>query len=252
MKRVYKVTAWAVGGIVLLCVCVVVAFIIMNREFDKTVIYPDENRIAPADTIIDVNGVAIKMIGIKGGKIDCTGLKETIELKDFYIGETEVTQALWYAVMRNNSSIHQGDSLPVENVDLVECMEFVTKLDSISGHNFMIPSYPQWLYAGYMGQMFPADNRTLDGIAWYKNNSGNVTHGVKQKNPDSLGIYDMLGNVAEWTVSGSDPLFIAAGGSYETEKEYCNDEHREFDHGKVKSGNLGLRLISYPTGAREK
>lgn len=251
MKRVYKVTAWAVGGIVLLCVCVVVAFIIMNREFDKTVIYPDENRIAPADTIIDVNGVAIKMIGIKGGNIDCKGLKETIELKDFYIGETEVTQALWSAVMGYNPSVHQGDSLPVENIDLVECMEFVTKLDSVTGHNFRIPSYPQWLYARYIGKMLPADNRTLDGISWYKNNSGNVTHGVKQKNPDSLGIYDMLGNVAEWTVSGSDPLFIVAGGSYEAEKEYCNDEHREFDHGKVKSGNLGLRLVCYPEIAKK-
>lgn len=251
MKHEYKITAWIIGGIVLLCICIVVALINMTRECEKTVIYPDENRIAPADTIIDVNGVAIKMIGIKGGKVDCKGLKETIELKDFYIGETEVTQALWSAVMGDNPSAHQGDSLPVENVDLVECMEFVSKLDSVSGHNFMIPSYPQWLYAGYIGKMLPADNRILDGIAWYKNNSGNVTHGVKQKNPDSLGVYDMLGNVAEWTASGSDPLFIVAGGSYETEKQYCNDEHREFDHGKVKSGNLGLRLICYPEDAKK-
>lgn len=251
MKKVLKISAWIIGGIVLLFACLAVVLIIMNREFDKTMIYPDENRIAPADTIIDVNGVAIKMIGIKGGKIDCKGLKETIELKDFYIGETEVTQALWSAVMGDNPSVHQGDSLPVENVDLVECMEFVSKLDSVSGHNFMIPSYPQWLYAGYIGKMLPADNRTLDGIAWYKNNSGNVTHGVKQKNPDTLGVYDMLGNVAEWTVSGSDPLFIVAGGSYETENQYCNDEHREFDHGKVKSGNLGLRLICYPEDAKK-
>ncbi len=251
MKKVLKISAWIIGGIVLLFACLAVVLIIMNREFDKTMIYPDENRIAPADTIIDVNGVAIKMIGIKGGKIDCKGLKETIELKDFYIGETEVTQALWSAVMGDNPSVHQGDSLPVENVDLVECMEFVSKLDSVSGHNFMIPSYPQWLYAGYIGKMLPADNRTLDGIAWYKNNSGNVTHGVKQKNPDTLGVYDMLGNVAEWTVSGSAPLFIVAGGSYETENQYCNDEHREFDHGKVKSGNLGLRLICYPEDAKK-
>lgn len=251
MKRVYKVTAWIAGGIVLLCACVAVVIIIMNREFEKTVIYPEESRVDPADTTINVNGIAIKMIGIKGGKIDCKGLKETIELKDFYIGETEVTQALWKAVMGENPSIHKEDSLPVENVDLVDCMEFVSKLDSVSGHNFRIPSYPQWLYAGYLGNLLPTDGNKLDGIAWHKGNAGNITHAVKQKNPDSLGVYDMLGNVAEWTVSGSDPLFIVAGGSYETEKEYCNDEHREFDHGKVKSGNLGLRLISYPENAKK-
>jgi len=218
MKRVYKITAWAVGGCVLLCACVVVVLVIMNREFEKTMIYPDESRIAPADTIINVNGVAIKMIGIKGGKIDCKGLKETIELKDFYISETEVTQALWSAVMGENPSVNQGDSLPVEKVDLVECMDFVSRLDSISGHKFMIPTYPQWLYVGYLGKRLPSDSRKLDGNAWYKGNARNITHAVKQKNPDNLGVYDMLGNVVEWTVSGSDPLFIVAGGSYETEK----------------------------------
>lgn len=245
MKRVYKTAAWIVGGIVLLFVCIVVVLIVRNREFDKTVIYPEESRIAPADTIINVDGIAIKMIGVRGGKIDCKGLKKTIELTDFRISETEVTQELWTAIMGTNPSVHQGDSLPVENIDLVECMEFVSKLDSISGCYFDLPTYPQWLYAGYLGKHLPSDIHKLDSIAWHKGNAGDVTHVVKQKNPDSHGVYDMFGNVAEWTVSGSDPLFIVAGGSYESEKENCDDKHREFNHGRMKAGNLGLRLISY-------
>ncbi len=255
MKRVYKITAWIVGSIILLCACVVGVFLlkdVLNPDFKETKIYPDESRVAPKDTIIGVNGVEIKMIGVKSGKIDCKGLKRTIELEDFYIGETEVTQDLWSAIMGDNPSINQtGDSLPVENVDLVECMEFINKLDSITGKDFYIPTYPQWLYVGYLSKQLPVNEDVLDGFAWYSDNSENATHSVKQKKPNSLGIYDMLGNVTEWTISGSDPLFIVAGGSYDTEKGKCNDELREFDHCNVKSSSLGLRLVMYPESSKK-
>lgn len=250
MKRGYKIAAWVVGCIILLCACAVGAFLlkdVLNPDFKETKIYPDESRVALKDTVINVNGIEFKMIGVKGGKIDCKGLKKTIDLKDFYIGETEVTQGLWSAILGDNPSVNQaGDSLPVENVDLVECMEFINKLDSITGKDFYIPTYPQWLYVGYLSKHLPVKEDVLDGFAWYRDNSGNATHSVKQKKPNSLGVYDMLGNVSEWTISGSDPLFIVAGGSYETEKERCNDELREFDHCNVKTSSLGLRLVLYP------
>lgn len=255
MKRTYKIAASILGSIVLLTVCIIGYFVfrnILNPDFEETRIYPDENRVTLSDTIINVNGIDIKMIGVKGGKIDCEGLNETIALTNFYIGETEVTQELWSAIMGNNPSIHQtGDSLPVENVDLIECLEFVNKLDSVSGHNFYVPTYPQWLYVGYLSKQFPEDSKTFDNAAWHRGNSENVTHNVKQKNPNSLGIYDMQGNVAEWTISGLDPLFIVAGKSYEVEKEKCNDELLEFVQCSVKKGSIGLRLVLYPANLKE-
>lgn len=255
MKRGYKITAWVVGGIILLCACVIGVFLlkdVLNHDFKETKIYPDESRTAPKDTIINVNGVEFKMIGVKGGKIECKGLKKTVELDDFYVGETEITQELWSAIMGDNPSINQtGDSLPVENVDLVDCLEFVNKLDSITGKDFYIPTYPHWLYVGYLSKQLPVNKEVLDDYAWYRDNSGNVTHNVKQKKPNGLGVYDMLGNVSEWTISGSDPLFIVAGGSYDTEKEKCNDELREFDHCNVKSASLGLRLVMYPESSKK-
>lgn len=255
MRRAYKIAAWIAGGVVLLCGGVAGVLILkdfLNPEFEETRIYPDESRVAPADTTIIVNGVEFKMIGVKGGRIDCKGLKKTVELDDFYFGETEVTQELWSAIMDYNPSINQTvDSLPVENIDLIECMEFVNKLDSVSGYNFYIPTYPQWLYAGYLGKQLPVDSNTLDVVAWHRDNAGNVTHNVKQKAPNNLSVYDMVGNVSEWTISGSDPLFIVMGGSFETEKDKCNDINREFNHCNVKSRALGLRLVLYPDKSKK-
>lgn len=163
MKRIYKITTWVVVGIILLCACVIGVILlkdVLNPDFKETKIYPDEKRVAPKDTIINVNGIEIKMIGVKGGKIDCKGLKRTIDLDDFYIGETEVTQELWTAIMGSNPSENlASDSLPVENVDLVECLEFVNKLDSLTGKNFYIPTHPQWLYAGYLSKQFPVNEK---------------------------------------------------------------------------------------------
>lgn len=71
MKRVHKITAWIVGGVVLLAICVIGGLKLRDifmPEFEETKIYPDENRDAPSDTIINANGVMIKMIGVKGVK----------------------------------------------------------------------------------------------------------------------------------------------------------------------------------------
>jgi len=254
MKRAYKITAGILGSTVLLAVCVIGGFAlkdVLNPDFEETRIYLDENRLTPSDTIIIANGIQIKMIGVKGGKIDCRGLKKTIELDNFYISETEVTQELWSAIMGDNPSVrHVGDSLPVENVDLIDCLEFVNRLDSVTGHFFNIPSYPQWLYAAHLSNKL-SDGYALDSIVWHKENADSITHAVKQKKPNSLGVYDMIGNVAEWTISGSDPLFIVAGGSFYDEMEQIDADYREFDHGKVKAGTIGLRLVSYPVDSRE-
>ena len=56
----------------------------------------------------------------------------------------------------------------------------------------------------------------------------------------------MIGNVSEWTISGSDPLFFVVGGSYETEKESLSIDAHEVDHANIKMGSLGLRLVYYP------
>lgn len=253
MKRNFKNTAWAIAAILLLSGCIICGLSLINSPFEETRIYPDDSRKRPADTIFTVNGIGIKMIGVNGGKIKCKGLNKTIELKDFYIGETEVTQELWESVMGNNPSIHKDSILcPVEGVDLVECLEFVHKLDSVSGIKFYIQSYPEWLYVAHLGCRDTSFSYYDDSMSWYKENSGNTTHPVKQKTPNTLGVYDMVGNVSEWTISGSDPLFFVMGGSYETEKKNCKIDAHNVYHANIKMGSTGLRLVYYPEAVEKQ
>lgn len=254
MKRKIKITVWIIATIILLVGCTIGGLLLknylyekFNPPFEETTIYPDDSRGNPADTTFTVNGIEIKMIGVNGGKINCKGLRETIELKDFYIGETEVTQELWMSIMGNNPSVHKDSILcPVEGIDLVECLEFVHKLDSVSGIKFYIQSYPEWLYVAHLGGRNANTSYYDDSTSWYKENSDNTIHPVKQKHPNALGVYDMVGNVSEWTISGSDPLFFVMGGSYETEKENCKIDSYDIYHAYIKMESTGLRLVCYP------
>lgn len=252
--------AWSIAAVILLLVCFIGGKLLynflyekFNPPFEKTTIVPAEGRENPTDTTFTVNGIEIKMIGVRGGKINCNGLRNTIELNDFYIGETEVIQELWVSVMGNNPSVHR-DSLryPVECVDLVECLEFVHRLDSVSGIEFYIQSYPEWLYAAHLGSKDLNTSYNDDSMSWYKENSGNTTHPVKQKKPNALGIYDMVGNVSEWTISGSDPLFFVMGDSYENEKDGINIDAHDVYHANIKMGSTGLRLVCYPQKQKEQ
>ena len=159
------------------------------------------------DKVFTANGVSFKMIAVKGGTFqmgdDGYNPVHQVTLSDYYIGETEVTQELWNAVMGSNPSYFTGNmQRPVEQVSWDDCQTFISKLNQLTGETFRLPTEAQWEYAARggnqaQGRLYSGSN-TIDNVAWYGSNSSSTTHPVKTKAPNELGIYDMSGNVWEW------------------------------------------------------
>ena len=225
--------------------------------------------------IYEVNGVTFKMIAVEGGTFQMGATSEqgsdadsderpvhSVTLSDYYIGETEVTQELWDAVMGTNPSRSKGSKKPVERVSWNDCQEFITKLNNLTGKNFRLPTEAEWEYAARGGNKSKgykySGSNTIGNVAWYYSNSGNKTHDVKTKQANELGIYDMSGNVWEWCQdyygnysSGSQtnptgPTFgsycVGRGSSWYNDAKLCRVSNRYHDYPDSASNLLGLRL----------
>jgi len=125
-----------------------------------------------------------------------------VTVKGFALGKTEVTQGQWKTLMDRNPSKFSdcGDDCPVETVDWESAQEFARKLSAKTGKTYRLPSEAEWEYACRAGgrQQY-CGSESADSVAWHEKNSGKKTHPVAGKEPNAWGLYDMSGNVEEWT-----------------------------------------------------
>ncbi len=174
--------------------------------------------------------------------------------QDFYLGKYQVTQQQWEAVMGNNPSNFKGGSLPVETVSWDDAQIFIQKLNQLSGKkNYRLPTEGEWEYAcraGSTSDYYFGDNESqLGEYAWYDGNSGATTHPVGQKKPNEWGLYDMAGNVWEWTDSWYDSSHsnrVLRGGCWYINAEVCRSDYRCCYSPDYRYYYIGFRLVFVP------
>ena len=225
----------------------------------------------PQDLEFNVKGVKFTMKYVEGGSfmmgaLDCDSEaynhekpSRNVNLDSFYIGETQVTQALWQAVMGNNPSCFEGERLPVESVSWNDCYKFIKKLNAITGKSFSLPNEVQWEYAARGGRksrgFLYSGSNNIDEVAWYNENSSSQTHQVATKKSNELGLYDMSGNVCEWCREWfgyylksnrqglSDEQRVLRGGNWGYGAWSCRVLERRYYYPGNRISELGLRLV---------
>lgn len=274
------IIACIVGGI-LLVAATVFAVLYFTGKDDKTPTAvaetsADEEPQAPEpdDDVktFTVNNVSFKMIKVKGGSFTMGATSEQrgadadeyplqpVTLDDYYIGQTEVTQELWEAVMGYNYSRFKGANLPADRISWDDCQLFLSKLNELTGQNFALPTEAQWEYAARGGNKSAgyqySGSNNIDEVAWYGGNSGSRCHPVASKKPNELGLYDMTGNVWEWCSDyygpySSEPVinpqgvggskFVNRGGCWRNDGKINRIANRDCNFSTF-SGNFGIGL----------
>ncbi len=185
----------------------------------------------------------------------------------FYLAKFPVTQDLYFAVTGHNPSTFTGKRLPVETVSWQEAVIFCNNLstlldstpcyswhprsDSIvfnpKANGFRLPNEAEWQFA-CQANCKKVRYGELNDIAWYKENSNQQTQEVGRKQPNSWGLYDMLGNVWEWcsniydeTVYGSYRIF-RGGGWCDEERSVMATTRRRSHPVSFKIDDLGFRM----------
>lgn len=237
---------------------------------------------------VTANGVTFKLKLVKAGTFKMGATSEQIGAfddespahqvtltKDYYMGETEVTQALWYAVMGQkptsdgnswSSTYGLGNNYPAYNISWFDCQDFINKLNILTGLTFRLPTEAEWEYAARGGhkkytQTLYSGSNIIGDVAWYTDNSLSGTHEVAGKVANALGLYDMSGNVWEWSydyykrtyssAAQTDPLGLTGyetsycvlrGGGWSNIATYCRVAVRNSNSMAYRNRNIGMRL----------
>lgn len=232
----------------------------------------------PADTkTFTIEGVSFTMKAVEPGTFKMgsdTGNEQPVHevtiSKHYYMGETEVTQALWEAVMVRpvrdwDYRYGKGDDYPAYCISYTDVQKFLSYLSNQTGVQFRLPTEAEWEFAARGGNKsknytFSGSNN-FDEVAWCKDNSNSTTHPVKTKQANELGLYDMSGNLWEWCsdwyddysssavtdptgppTSGSIWGRVRRGGSWVNPSSSCSSTDRYYSWPNGIYNGVGMRL----------
>lgn len=229
--------------------------------------------------LVTVCGVTFKMVHVEHGEFNMgaghaalsygetallnveTPVHKVLLTRNYYIGETLVTQELWRTVMNENPSwfgeggngshIDEWENLPVERVSWNDCQKFISKLNHLTGLKFRLPTEAEWEFAARGGNKSNGFNysgsNNSNEVAW----CDEETHPVKRLTPNELGIYDMSGNVEEWCQDWYGPSYY--DNSPQTDPKgpespyvsiYGNVSFKRVIRGGWIDNEIGLRFVS--------
>ena len=224
-----------------------------------------------------VGGVTFDMVAVEGGTFTMGGVEQTgvtvrddelplhdVTLDSFKIGKTEVTQALWEAVMGNVPYGNQGPSYPIGNVSWYDVQAFIRKLNALTGRTFRLPTEAEWEYAARGGKKshgYPyAGSRYPQGVAQYGYDDMR-TRPIARYFANELGLFDMSGNAWEWCQDRPAPyeaeaqtnptgpvetavgdVRVMRGGSVATAADKCRVSNRNEFFASLFRTTIGFRL----------
>lgn len=188
-----------------------------------------------------------------------------VTVSDYYISKYELTQDVYEAVMGTNPVYDhmQGSRKPATMMNWDEVHQFIKKLNSLTGLEFSLPTGAEWEYAARGGKYskgykYSGSNNVKD-VAWYKENSSDITHDVGLKKPNELGLYDMSGNVDElcsdWKGSYTSSAKVnprgpetgtyrlCRGGYYSEDADDCRVSARSVQKPEASYCTTGTRLV---------
>ena len=157
-----------------------------------------------------------------------------------------VTQQLYEAVMGKNPSHFKGALLPVEMVSWHDVQAFIERLNKITGKAYRLPTEYEWMIAASVDNTIYSGSDTASEVAWTRENSNSKTHVVGTKKPNSLGLYDMSGNVWEWCQDLYDESRVdrvIRGGSWDFDELLCRCTYRFLLDPGLRSSDVGFRLV---------
>jgi formylglycine-generating enzyme required for sulfatase activity len=214
---------------------------------------------APQSTTLDLSGVTVRFAALRAGEFrmgctagdsDCEDDEKPVRrvsVDAFQMGTTEVTQEQWQAVMAANPSDFKGPGRPVEHVSWNDAQEFLERLNARrDGFTYRLPTEAEWEYAARASAAAPP---TLSAVAWFglaeASGRSSRPQAVATKAANAWGLFDMLGNVAEWCEDWYSPNYqrVVRGGSWVDAPKSVRVSARGKAMPGTRDYSIGLRIV---------